>query len=434
MMSKESLMGLAPTLRDDADIRRLKLSATEGFLLSQVDGITPAGVLSDLVAMDEATLTIALQRLEKLGVIRWARRQTDPGDGRAQETTEQRQIVQQTREDPALTEVCELSRDERLQILKAEREWPRQTYWEILRLAGEPTPSDVKRAYFVASKSFHPDRFFGRDLGSFRDRLEKIFHLLTQAHTTLSNDEKRVAYRARHPPPRRATLPTANGASAPSTPSNHKETSEQREARIENRRQEILAERKARRFNKHMRQVPDAVPANVRRAQEMYQTGLGQLQTGDVFAAAVSFKLAMTYDPNNSQFLSMFEEANGQAMLEHAHRVAEQAETSAATGAVAESARLFMRAFEMAPNKAEYAMRAAEQLLAADDIERAQHYAAQAVESAPKRKEARVLVAAVMEAAGDRRTAIEQLRVAETLDPTDAHVKKALKRLAKSMR
>ena len=51
------------------------------------------------------------------------------------------------------------------------------------------------------------------------------------------------------------------------------------------------------------------VEAKNKRANEMYQYGLSQMRGGQVFAAAASFKLAMTYDPSNPQYATMFTEA-----------------------------------------------------------------------------------------------------------------------------
>jgi len=434
MPTPDALLKIAPVLSDQGDLRSLKLSPQEGFLISQIDGMTPAGVLCDLVALDETMLIIALQRLEKLGVIKWARRHTDPGTHReaTEDTDEQRAIAEESAEDPALTENCDLSRDERLQILKAEREFPNKTHWEILGLSGDPSASDVKRAYFVASKSFHPDRFFGREMGSFTDRLEGIFFRLKQAYDTLSDEETRRAYRAEHAPPSKAAAAAVAEAEAkPAGKPSGPESAVEKEARLEVRRQQILEERKQKRKAKYIKPKGAAQANKNQRAEEMYQMGLGQLRSGDVFAAVASFKLAMTYDPDNGQYSSMFEEANSEAMLQRAVEVAEQAETAANTGAAAESARLFARAFEMTPNKTEYAVKAAEQFLQVNEVEEALQYAGQAVEVAPKRKGPRIALAQALELAGDRKAAIEHLRVAESLDPADAHVKKTLKRLAK---
>jgi tetratricopeptide (TPR) repeat protein len=426
--SLDELLKIAPVVNEQTDLRALRLTSQEGFLLSQIDGMTPAAILCDLVALDPTVLVIALQRLEKLGAVRWALRHADPGRGRreaAEDSAAQRDIAHTSAADPALEEECDLSRDERLQILKAERDFPTRSHWEILGLSGDPSPSEIKRAYFAASKSFHPDRYFGRKLGSFTDRLERIFFLLKRAYDTLSNEEKRRAYRVRHPPPARVAPAAAGEPTAAS------ETPAEKEARLEARRRQIVEERKQRRRAKFAQPERAASAGKSRQAEEMHLAGISQLRAGDVYAAVASFKLAMTYEPDNGQYRSMFEEANAQAMLARAVEVAGQAETAANTGASAEAARLYTRAFEMTPNKSEYAVKAAELLLQLNDLDQALQLANQAVEAAPRRAQPRLILAMVLEATGDRRAAVEHLRAAESLDPDDAHVKTNLRRLAR---
>ncbi len=424
----EALLLLAPAVTGGLDVRSLSLTPPEAFLLSQIDGLTPANVLADLVGMDTTTLVIALQRLEKKGVIRWARRHTDPNKGTrsAEDTQAQQSIASAAADDPALAEVCALSRDERLMILKAEQDFAGQTCWEILGLAGDPTPAEVKRAYFVASKSFHPDRFFGRELGSFKHRLEKIFHQLRTAHETLTDEKKRAAYRAKHPPPR-----FAKPAAPPCVPGEapRPETAAEREARLERRRQEIIAERRQKRADKAFAQQPKLQVAQNQKAEEMYRYGLSQLRAGEIYAAVASFKLAITYEPHNEQFRSTFAEANAQAMVMRSAELAEQAATAATQGEAATAAAVYRRAYEMTPQKVELAVRSAEQYLVAGDKEGALQMARSAVETAPQRKEPHVVLAGALELSGETAAALEHLRTAERLDGTDAHVKKAIKRL-----
>ncbi|HEX2568436.1 MAG TPA: DnaJ domain-containing protein [Polyangia bacterium] len=57
-------------------------------------------------------------------------------------------------------------------------------------LLGVPRDADentLRRAYFRLAKEFHPDRYFGRELGRYRSRLEALFGALTEAFRVLSD-------------------------------------------------------------------------------------------------------------------------------------------------------------------------------------------------------------------------------------------------------
>ena len=73
-------------------------------------------------------------------------------------------------------------------------------------------------AYFEASRVFHPDRYFGKNLGSFRARLERIFQRLSEAHETLDRvAAPRSAATCGRLDPRR-TRPSQHGSAAPGRP------------------------------------------------------------------------------------------------------------------------------------------------------------------------------------------------------------------------
>lgn len=57
-------------------------------------------------------------------------------------------------------------------------------------LLGVPRGADehtLRRAYFRLAKEFHPDRYFGRELGRYRARLEALFGALTDAFHVLAD-------------------------------------------------------------------------------------------------------------------------------------------------------------------------------------------------------------------------------------------------------
>lgn len=54
-------------------------------------------------------------------------------------------------------------------------------------------PTTVKRAYFTLSKAIHPDRYFGKRLGTFAQRTATVFEATARAYARLTGGDKRGA-------------------------------------------------------------------------------------------------------------------------------------------------------------------------------------------------------------------------------------------------
>jgi tetratricopeptide (TPR) repeat protein len=91
-----------------------------------------------------------------------------------------------------LTEAVDLDPDRRREILAREALLGRDD-WTVLGLKPGATAEAVKLAYFDASRVFHPDRYYGKNLGSFRARLERIFQRLSEAHEKLTESLRHAA-------------------------------------------------------------------------------------------------------------------------------------------------------------------------------------------------------------------------------------------------
>jgi len=115
-------------------------------------------------------------------------------------------------QDDALNEAVDLDLDRKREILAREA-LLRRDDWTVLGLKPGATAEAVKLAYFEASRVFHPDRYYGKNLGSFRARLERIFQRLSEAHETLSE----ALRRAPPPPASGAARPAAHGSPGGST-------------------------------------------------------------------------------------------------------------------------------------------------------------------------------------------------------------------------
>lgn len=68
------------------------------------------------------------------------------------------------------------------------------TLYALLGVRDNVDRRTIRDAYFKLSKQFHPDAFYGRNLGGYRDRIDSIFRALTNAYDVLSNKNQRAEY------------------------------------------------------------------------------------------------------------------------------------------------------------------------------------------------------------------------------------------------
>ncbi|MEE2828834.1 MAG: J domain-containing protein, partial [Myxococcota bacterium] len=69
-----------------------------------------------------------------------------------------------------------------------------KTYYEMLLLPRSADARAIKRAYYKLSKEYHPDKFYRKNLGDFKEKLEIIFNKVNEAYRVLSDLEARGEY------------------------------------------------------------------------------------------------------------------------------------------------------------------------------------------------------------------------------------------------
>lgn len=97
-----------------------------------------------------------------------------------------------------------------------------KNYYEVLGVPTNATKAEIRSAYFVISKKFHPDVFFGKELGQYKKMMEQVFRAATDAYETLSRRKRRQKYDADNkivaeprtssqpvPPPLTRSIPSA---------------------------------------------------------------------------------------------------------------------------------------------------------------------------------------------------------------------------------
>ena len=79
-------------------------------------------------------------------------------------------------------------------IVQRLKEVEQQTMYERLGLERDADSKAIRKSYMKQAAKWHPDRFSRFDLGPYEPKVQRIFALLTEAHTTLGDDNKRAEY------------------------------------------------------------------------------------------------------------------------------------------------------------------------------------------------------------------------------------------------
>lgn len=99
-------------------------------------------------------------------------------------------------EEAILAENVDIDVDLRRHILLLHRSLDRVDHYQLLGIDRAADKKVIKRAYYELAAKLHPDRYFRKNLGSFKTRMEAVFGRLSLAHETLTNKEKRAEYDA----------------------------------------------------------------------------------------------------------------------------------------------------------------------------------------------------------------------------------------------
>ncbi len=230
---------VAPVLRPCPDMRSLGISPREGFVLSQIDGSTTTADLIEITHLSAREVSDALYALEAAGAIELeprksrsskapplatkappqhvtkapsqrvtkapSQRTTKAPPQRATKAPEPRATKPPlARVTPApervLVEVPAVPASERAQIAADADRLDGVDHYDALGVARDVDAKAIRRAYHALAAKFHPDRFFGKDLGPARPALQRVFVRLTRAHDLLSNKSKRDDYDLTLPP------------------------------------------------------------------------------------------------------------------------------------------------------------------------------------------------------------------------------------------
>ncbi|MCC6335943.1 MAG: DnaJ domain-containing protein [Myxococcales bacterium] len=297
------------------------------------------------------------------------------------------------------------------EILEFEQKLASPNHYEILGVPAGATVEEVTSAFREASKKFHPDRYFGKQLGSFKGRLEKIFRRLVEAHTVLTDLQKRQGWLEANPLIRAAVRARSGSSGIFSVAKEKSEDEKKRDAE----RQQRLARHpylsKATRVFDQLGKAREAIAK------------------GEYSQAFTFLNQASQFDPNNQEVKTLLVEVrrkNEQIRADAAFKAGEEAlERQDDDGALT----AFRSAVAASAAHHQAAYKAATLLeRKGGDVREIISFAQKAVDAAPDNASYRLLLGLHMEAAGMKVLAKKHLEEAARLAPDDPEVKKHVKK------
>jgi curved DNA-binding protein CbpA len=211
-------------------LRSLPLGAADGFVLSRIDGRASERELAGLTGLPEMQIRTSIEKLLSLKAIAFGPPPALPppkpsrGSGSMAAVSvdggSQPAIPVATPSDPKLPEAPPLTANALLAAaiagipedapeLAEEVDLPIELrrrvlglhsvvnsldHYALLAVGRDADKKTVKRSYFELAAVFHPDRYFRKNLGSFKSRMENIFGKVSTAYETLTDKEQRAEY------------------------------------------------------------------------------------------------------------------------------------------------------------------------------------------------------------------------------------------------
>lgn len=419
-----------PRLTQACQPTQLQLSPTEGFLLSRIDGVTPWKMLREIGGLSPDDVDHCLSQ--------WIERGWIECGEKTPAQPQQPKLRSDGKIDESLIDASiDLDEATQRRILEYEAGLARD-YHELLGVARDADPKDIKKAYFKLSKEFHPDRYFRKEIGGFSERLHSIFKRVLEAYEILSDptlraemqkslaaaaaadaekaEQQRVAEAKANPGPARPTGPQKPGA-APPPPR-------------ELTKIELL------RTRMRFKLPPGLLTQRQQKAREFYEASRSSENMQQWVDAAQTRKLAMAFDPFKDEYRTGFGELQAKAAETKAERLMKEAATAESPvrgpgsgNPVKEALRLYEEALLYRPHHAELNDKVANCALELGQLDKALECAETAIERCPDMPAYRVTAAKVHSAKGHRGFAVREAEQALKLDRGDDEAAKLLKRL-----
>lgn len=304
----------------------------------------------------------------------------------------------------------DLTADERAQLSAMAQHAAARDHYALLNAKPTASAAELQQAFYQISRTWHPDRFFRRELGEYREVLDTVFLAVTESYRILSNPVSRLTYdRARPAAPSGAARTATADPSRPSP---------------------RPAPRLDRAVSKAMLEMRAQLKERLQKAATLHAEGVAARAEGQVLKASNAFSMALTYDPKNEQYKTDAEEAKKAARLHQARQAIAAAENAESFANHRQAHDGYRRAIEFGLREARafYRLGVLTKKLDEDTKAAVQHLR-QAVALDGDNLEYRLTLAEMYTEAGMATSARAQYEHILSVDKTNSKAKESLKEL-----
>lgn len=184
-----------PRMIPGVDVRKLPLTPTDGYLLTRVNGHATVTDIARETGVWQQDVVDSFEKLVKLNVVTFGSVEEAVAAMKKVVPAPLRAAVLSAAYDPQMIEeACDLDFEQKKRVLDLFFALEDNDYYTLLGIAKDADKKSIKKAYYEVALPMHPDKFFRKNMGTFKPKMEAVFAKLTLAHDILLDKEKRVEY------------------------------------------------------------------------------------------------------------------------------------------------------------------------------------------------------------------------------------------------
>jgi curved DNA-binding protein CbpA len=466
------------TLVSGVNLRELPIGPSEAFVLSRIDGLSSQSEIAAASGLTLEELKRIVARLVAVGAAEFRDHRSLVAPSSAATHRSGAQSIPLALQHQS-QEVVELSLAQQERLLNLDQRRSALDHYELLGVSPAADTKAIRAAYYELVHVYHPDRYFGKQLGSYAGPLLRVFGAFTEAYEVLRRQDSRAEYDrylsartrtrefdryfqvpsadpAAEAPPAEPSPPAAPSQSASVAPPGNASLRRPSQAPVsdaETRRRAL-----ARKLG-HSSLPPGSSSSSTLRAtnfssstpppsstqhaaeelKRRYEERLAQARAeqgthyltlakeaearNDLVAAANALRVACSLEPGSLELAGDLAELERRAAAGLWESYLERAKYAAVEGNLAEAAESYERAALGQPSASLCERAAFYTLESGGDLKRASKLAKQAVGLAPNSAKCRLTLAQIYAAANLRESALSELERARALEPNQPIIK-----------